>query len=256
MQLPPSFPPEVYQAARARGLDLPVREYHENQTELKGRAKRGGKRGSVFRAWDCSNGLVYQQDTHFQAMRWEQLATVTRQTAALYDWTFVTIRYVVQPEGAPAFDFTILGNSYAGLITPQKERGSRDIKRRGVRIRLHWRGGVPWITSRVDLSAYAGLGELLEAQLVSHRLPGVLEAYQGDSGVAFGSLVASRQGITDGTRMLLWQEISGIGLSLTALQIAKQPAGLVCFEFSLLDLPNVALLEAFLTNVPDLQSLD
>ena len=36
---------------------------------------------AMSRAWSCPDGLVYQQGKRFHAIRWEQLATVTRQTA-------------------------------------------------------------------------------------------------------------------------------------------------------------------------------
>lgn len=84
---------------------------------------------AVSRAWSCPDGFVYQQGKHFHAIRWEQLATVTRQTARVGNYQ--TISYRVQPDGAPAFAFTLLTPAYTRWIKPHRRSGGMRRFQRG-----------------------------------------------------------------------------------------------------------------------------
>jgi hypothetical protein len=204
---------------------------------------------AVSRAWGCPDGLIYQQGKRFHAIRWEQLATVTCQTARV-NGKYEAISYRVQPDGAPAFAFTLLTPVYARWIKPHhRSSGYSTVSAGVVQVYYFWQGSIQRISGVVDLSAYAGLGALIEEQLVSHRLPALLDAYRSGVGVPFGSLVFSKHGVTDGAKVLLWSELADIHISQKALQITRKPAGLDWLYLSLLDMPNLALLLAFLAAI-------
>jgi hypothetical protein len=204
---------------------------------------------AVSRAWSCPDGVIYQQGKRFHALHWEQLATVTRQTA-LVDGNDETISYRVQPDGAPAFVFTRLPPVYARWIKPLRRSGGHTtISAGAVQVECFWEGSVLRISGTVDLSAFAGLDTLIEEQLVRQRLPALLDAYRSGVGVPFGSLVFSKHGVTDGAKALLWSELAALHVSQKALQITQKPTGLDWFYLSLLDVPNVALLLDFLAAI-------
>jgi hypothetical protein len=204
---------------------------------------------TIARAWSCPDGLVYQQGKGLHAIRWEQLATVTRQTARV-NGNDRTISYRVQPDSAPAFAFTLPTPAYARWIKPFHRSGwYTSVSTGAVDIHFHWAGSILMISGSVDLSAYAGLGAVIEEQLVSHRLPALLDTYRSGGSVPFGSLVFSEHGVTDGAKVLLWSELADIHLSEKALQITGKPTELDRFYLSLLDMPNVALLAAFLAAI-------
>jgi hypothetical protein len=116
--------------------------------------------------------------------------------------------------------------------------------------------GAITISGGADLSAYAGLGELLEEHLISHHLPRALEIYRSGGSVTFGPLVVSKRGLSTqiesqrglcgGTKVLSWKKFGGLRLSNATLQITRKPANRVWLGFSLQDIPNVALLLTFL----------
>jgi hypothetical protein len=112
-----------------------------------------------------------------------------------------------------------------------------------------WEGCILTISGSLTLSAFTGLGTLIEKQLVRHRLPALLDAYRSGVCIPFGNLVFSKQGITDGAKVLLWSELASRHISQNALQITRKPTELDWFYLSLLDLPNVALLLAFLAAI-------
>jgi hypothetical protein len=208
---------------------------------------------AVSRAWSCPDGFIYQQGTCFHAVRWEQLATVTRQIARV-NGDDVIIGYRVQPDGAPAFAFTLLTPAYARWIKPlHRSGGHTTISAGAVQVEFFWEGSILTISGSVDFSAFAELGTLIEAQMVSHRLPALLDAYCSGSGVPFGSLVFSKHGVTDGAKVMLWSELATTPISQKALQITRKPTELDWFYLSLLDMPNVALLTAFLAAIHSAQ---
>ena len=208
---------------------------------------------AVSRAWSCPDGLIYQQGKRFHAIRWEQLATVTRQTAQV-NGKYKTISYRVQPDGAPRFAFTLLTPPYASWIKPlHRSTGYTTISAGAVQVEFSWDGSILTISGSLDLSAYSGLGTLIEKRMVRQRLPGLLDAYRSGVGVPFGNLVFSKHGVTDGAKVLLWSELANIHISQKALQITKKPTELDWFYLSLQDMPNVALLRVFLAAIRHVQ---
>jgi len=251
MQPTRPFPPEVYQTAQAAGLGSPTKEYNVwDRFVLAGQGKASKKRSGTFFAWRCRKGLIYHQHSNFHAIRWEQLATVTRQTARVWGGNYVTVRYIVQPVDAPPFDFVTMNGPEAQLIRDLHTARKSVSMTGGDGPDIEAREGFIIYSAYANLSAYAGLGELLEKHL-NHQLPLLLAAYQSGAGVPFGSLVFSQHGLTVGTRVFLWSEIAALEISEseTALQITRKPTGLEWLYYPLLDFPNVALLLAFLKSI-------
>lgn len=197
----------------------------------------------AFRAWRCAGGLVYTQNGRFSAVRWEHIDVVVRQTATVND-TVSTVAYLVQPDGPPPFQFVLLKEPYASQFKNEYASTTRLVTTTGSSTDL-----VPVViqlTGKVDLSAYAGLGDLLEDQVVSQHLPRVLDAYRSGASIVFGPLRVSQQSMSVGTKRLLWDKLAHIYASADAIRITKKPKDRVRFDLPLPAVPNAALLLTFL----------
>lgn len=103
-------------------------------------------------------------------------------------------------------------------------------------------GGIVQIEGMVDASAYVGLGELIEEQLVAHQLPLVRDLYQRGQTVAFGKLLLHQQGVSDGVNVVTWEEYDYAALHDSGdIQVYKKPARTLALRVS--GLPNVAVLK-------------
>jgi len=212
-----------------------------------------GSTGGDLRFWSCADGLAYMQGEHIQTVRWSDIAQVWRKSA-LVNGILITIGYLVQPANGPQFSFSLLSGPYANLMNAF---GGAD----GVSIssgagEMSSSGGFTEISGYIDLSAYRGLGELIEDQMVRQQLPHALESYQRGNVVSFGPLSIHPQGLSDGLNELTWNEIADIQVSPAAVQISKKPAGLVWFTLNASAIPNMALLVAVLKTIQRLLLVD
>jgi hypothetical protein len=206
----------------------------------------GGGGAGGLRFWGCPNGLVYQQSGQISTMRWEDVAQVWR-TSAMVNGILSTTGYRVQLSNGQSFGFSMLGGPYAGLMNAFGGAGSMSISSGAGQMSNY--GGFTEISGQVDLSAYAGLGDLIEEQMVSRQMPRALDAFRSGAVLSFGQFSVQRQGLSDGMRPLAWSEIADIQVSGAAIQITKKPSSLVWFNLSVAALPNVALLVALLTTI-------
>lgn len=200
--------------------------------------KGSGVGRSVLRVWGCPNGLVYMQDGQISAIRWEQLGQVFRKTA-LVNGAQAIIGYAVLPTGAPPFEFIILGGTFGSLASAGARRPGMSIETGAGKVTNY--GGIVQIEGLVDASAYAGLGELIEEQLVAQQLPLVRELYQSGQTVAFGKLLLQQRGVSDGVNVVTWDEFDQAALHDSGdIQVYKKPARTLALQVT--GLPNVAVL--------------
>ena len=204
-----------------------------------------GRGGGSLRFWSCPHGLVYMLGHRISTLRWEQLGLVYRKTAIVNGQVGI-IGYFVQPTGAPAFQFSVLGGALGNMANMVLEDPGLSIKTGAGAVSND--GGVASIWGAVDASAYVGLGTLIEEQLLAHQLPLVREAYQRGQTVAFGRLLLHQRGLSDGVHVVTWEEYSH---SLTedggSIQVFKKPGGLPGFQVS--GLPNMAVLLALFEEI-------
>lgn len=208
-----------------------------------------GGRGGSLRFWGCPNGLVYIQDRQIRTLRWEQLGLVYRKSA-LVNGQMAIIGYIVQPVGAPPFEFSVLGGPFGGMANMAAGRAGMSITTGAGTVSNY--GGVVQIQGLVDSSAYAGLGELIEGHLVEHQLPLVRETYQRGQTVTFGQLLVQQRGLSDGVNVVTWDEYAQAGIhEIGYIQVYKKPANQIAFQVS--GLPNVPVLMAFMKEVREQQ---
>ena len=205
-----------------------------------------GSSGGDLRFWSCADGLVSMQGEHIQTVRWSDIAQVWRKSA-LVNGILITIGYLVQPANGPQFSFSLLSGPYANLMNAFGGRGGVSISSGAGQMSSY--GGFTEISGYTDLSAYRGLGELIEDQMVRQQLPHALESYQRGTVVSFGHFSIHPQGLSDGRKVLTWNEIAEIQVSPAAVQITKKPAGLVWFTLNASAIPNMALLVAVLNTI-------
>jgi hypothetical protein len=208
----------------------------------------GGSKGAI-RFWGCPNGLVYLQGQQISTMSWEQLGTVLRKVA-MVNGMFTTIGYKVQPLNTLPFEFSLLGGAFAGIANAGAGGsgfGSLSISTGAGEVSNY--GGFTQINGAVDLSSYAGLGELIEEQLIQRQLPQAIAGYQQGQTVSFGQFMVHRQGLSDGVKTLAWGELADIQVSGAAIQITKKPANLPWFQLNAATIPNVAVLIALLNAI-------
>lgn len=110
-------------------------------------------------------------------------------------------------------------------------------------------GGFVQISGQYSLTEYAGLGDLIEEQVIQRLLPRMMETYRAGGVLSFGQFVVRQQGMSDGARELNWVDVDRIQISAAAIQITKQPTGMVWFNLSAATLPNFALLCAVLNTL-------
>ncbi|GHO48428.1 DUF6585 family protein [Ktedonospora formicarum] len=211
------------------------------------RGSFGGGGKHDFRAWACPGGLVYTQGGQFSALRWEDIAYVWRKAGILNGVPSI-LGYSVQPMNGPTFAFNLLTGPYAGLIDMvENSSGSMSISSGAGEISSS--GGFVQISGYASLNAYAGLGELIEEQLLQRRLPQFLESFQQGGSLPFGKVTIYPQGLSDGNKNLSWHEIASVQVSPLAILITKQPANLPWFNLSTSELPNAPLFVGLLNTL-------
>ena len=222
------------------------------------------RRRSNFLAWSCPNGLIYRKDEHYHAVRWEQIEIVIRKMIPLND-VHATVGFLVLPIGAPPFEFALLQGSFAEYLqslgkkrafTLTVSNAEQSIRLLQVHRSMEVEGETVYqeevsveVSGKVDLSAYAGLGELIEEQMISQHWPRVLAAYRSGAGIAFGSLMINQQGLTEYNETLAWDELAGVKMKKGVLQIMKKPGNTVWDDLPALTTPNLALLLTLLRRV-------
>lgn len=207
----------------------------------------GGGGASEFRAWSCPEGLVYMQEKRLCAVRWHDISAIWRKVGFVNGLPS-TPGYIVQPANAAPFKFSLLTGPYAGLLDmAENTSGSMSISS-GAGI-ISSQGGFIQIQGMADLSAYAGLGELIEERILNLYLPRILETFQQGQPIAFGPFLVSSQGLSDGNKNLAWEEIADIQVSAFAIRITKKPADLLWYNLSIPSLPNAALLIGLLNTI-------
>lgn len=207
----------------------------------------GGGGASEFRAWGCPEGLVYLEGKQFFAVRWRDISAVWRKVGFVNGLPS-TLGYIVQPANAAPFKFSLLTGPYAGLLDMMgNSSGSMSISS-GAGV-ISSQGGFIQVEGMADLSAYAGLGELIEEQILNLYLPQILETFQQGQQIAFGTFLVSSQGLSDGSKNLAWEEIADIQVSAFAIRITKRPADLLWYNLSVPSLPNAALLIGLLNTI-------
>ncbi|HEY3993003.1 MAG TPA: DUF6585 family protein [Ktedonobacteraceae bacterium] len=213
---------------------------------LKGSAGGGrGKKNLV--AWSCPEGLVYSQNNQFSAVRWNDIRQVWRKVGIL-NGMFTTLAYIVEPNNAPPFSFSLLNGPFADLAL-NNTGGSMSISFGGGEISNN--GGFVQISGNFFLTEYAGLGDLIEEHIIQQTLPRLMDTYRAGSAINFGPFVVYQQGMSDGTRELAWADVDRIQISSAAIQITKRPASMVWFNLSAATLPNFALLCAVLNTLQE-----
>jgi hypothetical protein len=204
----------------------------------------GGKK--TFVAWSCPEGLVYSQNNQISLVRWSEIKQIWRKIGML-NGMLTTLAYIVEPDNAPPFSFSILNGPFADMILGNNTGGSMSISFGGGEISNN--GGFVQISGNFSLTEYPGLGDLIEEQVIQRLLPRITEAYREGGTVGFGSFVLRRQGMGDGMREIAWTDVDRIQISGAAVQITKKPASTVWFNLSAAALPNFALLCAFLNTI-------
>ena len=205
----------------------------------------GGGGSKSFVAWSCPEGLVYSQNKQISAVRWSDMQQVWRKVGML-NGMLNTLGYVVAPNNAPPFSFSTLNGPFADMVL-NNTGGSMSVSFGGGSISNS--GGFVQITGQYSLTEYAGLGDLLEEQVIQKMLPRMMEAYRSGGVLSFGQFVVRQQGMSDGAHELNWVEVDRIQISSAAIQITKKPASMIWFNLSAAALPNFALLCAVLNTV-------
>lgn len=206
----------------------------------------GGNASEPLIAWGCPDGLVYKTDGQISTVRWDNLNQVWRKVGML-NGTLTTLAYIVQPDGAPQFSFSLLTGPFANMAFGGNASGSTSISFGGGEVSNN--GGFTQISGNFSLSEYAGLGDLVEEQMLQRTLPRMIETYRAGGTLVFGTFMVRQQGLSDGARELAWAEIDRVQISEPAIQITKKPASMVRFNLSAVNTPNMALLAAVLNTI-------
>lgn len=202
--------------------------------------------GEPLVAWSCPDGLVYKMNGQLSAVRWDKLQQVWRKVGML-NGTLTTLAYIVQPNGAPQFAFSLLSGPLANMAFGGNAAGSSSISFGGGSVSNS--GGFTQISGNFTLSEYAGLGDLIEEQMLQRILPLMLEAYRAGGTINFGSFMVRQQGLSDGMKDLAWAEVDRVQISAAAIQITKKPASTVWYNLTAGTTPNMALLAAALNTI-------
>lgn len=205
----------------------------------------GGGGNRTFVAWSCPEGLIYAQNKQISAVRWSEIKHVWRKVGML-NGMLCTLGYVVEPNNAPPFMFSMLNGAFADMVL-NTTGGSMSVSFGGGSISNN--GGFIQISGQYSLTEYAGLGDLIEEQVIQQALPRMMEAYRAGNVLSFGSFVLRQQGMSDGMRELHWAEVDRTQISPAAIQITKKPTSMVWFNLSAATLPNFALLCAVLNTI-------
>jgi hypothetical protein len=204
--------------------------------------------GKTFVAWSCPEGLVYSQNKQVSAVRWSDMQWVWRKVGIL-NGMLTTLGYVVVPTNAPPFSFSMLNGPFADVALGNNTGGSLSVSFGGGEISNH--GGFVQISGQFSLTEYAGLGDLIEEQVIQQVLPAMMEAYRAGGALRFSRFVMRQQGMSDGVRELAWTDVDRIQMSVAAIQITKKPASLIWFNLSAAIFPNFALLCAVLNTLQE-----
>ena len=215
------------------------------------RLARSGGGGKTFVAWSYPEGLVYSQNKQVSSVRWSDIQQVWRKVGML-NGMLTTLGYVVVPNNAPSFSFSMLNGPFADVALGNNTGGSLSVSFGGGEISNN--GGFVQISGQFSLTEYAGLGDLIEERVIQRLLPPMMEAYRAGGVLRFGRFVIHRHGMNDGARELDWTEVDRIQMSVAAIQITKKPAGMIWFNPSAATLPNFALLCAVLNTLPESQA--
>jgi uncharacterized protein DUF6585 len=210
------------------------------------RLTRGVGGGKTFVAWECPEGLVYSQHKQVSAVRWSDMQWVWRKVGIL-NGMLTTLGYVVIPNNAPPFSFSMLNGPFADVALGNNTGGSMSVSFGGGEISNN--GGFVQISGQFSLSEYAGLGDLIEEWVIGQALPAMLEAYRAGGALHFSRFVLLQQGMSDGVRELAWSDVDRIQMSGAAIEITRKPASLTWFTLSAALLPNFALLCAVLNTL-------
>jgi hypothetical protein len=205
-----------------------------------------GQDSPEFRIWGCPNGLVYLQGQQVSAVRWQDIAEVWHKVA-MANGILSVVGYRIQPVNAQPFTFYLLTGPYAHSLDAFEKGMISKISTRSGTISSY--NGFMQITGMADLSAYSGLGNLIEEQMLAQRLPQLIESYQQGNAITFGQLHVQQQGLSDNEKSLDWHEIADLQLSAATIQITKKPANLLWFSLSAATIPNVALLIGLLNTI-------
>jgi hypothetical protein len=208
----------------------------------------GGGGGKTFVAWSCPEGLVYTQNKQVSTVRWSDMQQVWRKVGML-NGMLTTLGYVVVPNNAPPFSFSMLNGPFADVALGNNTGGSMSVSFGGGQISNN--GGYVQISGQFSLTEYAGLGDLIEERVIQQLLPHMMEAYRAGGVLSFGQFVMRQQGMSDGARELAWTDVDRIQISVAAIQITKKPASMIWFNLSAATLPNFALLCAVLNTLQD-----
>jgi len=214
------------------------------------RLTRSAGGGKTFVAWSCPEGLVYSQNKQVSAVRWNDMQRVWRKVGML-NGMLTTLGYVVVPNNAPPFSFSMLNGPFADVALGNNTGGSMSVSFGGGEISNN--GGFVQISGQFSLTEYAGLGDLIEERVIQQLLPRVMETYRADGVLVFGDqFVMSQKGMSDGARgELAWTDVDRIQISVAAIQITKKPASMIWCNLSAATLPNFALLCAVLNTLQD-----
>jgi len=212
------------------------------------RLTRSAGGGKTFVAWSCPEGLIYSQNKQVSTVRWSDMQQVWRKVGML-NGMLTTLGYVVVPNNAPPFSFSMLNGPFADVALGNNTGGSMSVSFGGGEISNN--GGFVQISGQFSLTEYAGLGDLIEEQVIQQVLPRMMEAYRAGGVLSFGQFVMRQQGMSDGARELAWTDVDGIQMSVAAIQITKKPASMIWFNLSAATLPNFALLCAVLNTIQD-----
>ncbi len=210
------------------------------------RLTRSAGGSKTFVAWSCPEGLVYSQSKQVSAVRWSDIQQVWRKVGML-NGMLTTLGYVVEPNNAPPFSFSMLNGPFADVALGNNTGGSMSVSFGGGEISNN--GGFVQISGQFSLTEYAGLGDLIEERVIQQVLPRVMETYRAGGVLSFGRFVMHQQGMDDGARELDWTGVDRIQISVAAIQITKKPTSMIWFNLSAATLPNFALLCAVLNTL-------
>ncbi len=145
------------------------------------------KRATIFihKYYQRRNFLEQRHTTKYARTRQVTIG-IWHLCLTLVNGVMTTVGYAVQPANAQPFEFSVLGGPYAGLMNAFGGAGAVSISSAGGEMSNY--GGFTQISGYVDLSNYAGLGDLIEEQMVNRQLPRIRDAYWSGSVIAFASL--------------------------------------------------------------------
>jgi hypothetical protein len=109
----------------------------------------GGKESEPFIAWGCPAGLVYKMGGQIATVRWENIRQVWRKVGML-NGMLTTLAYIVQPDGAPQFAFSLLTGPFVNIAFGGNTSGSTSISFGGGEVSNN--GGFTQISENFSLS--------------------------------------------------------------------------------------------------------